>query len=143
MFKNKKENIWNILLFFTLFTVVTSQVCIKFSSFNDNRHAVATSADGIIYDMSASLKVTLEYKGKIPQDLPEILVNGERVAYFESEKKTITLETDSVIEVYTHTLSADSYVTISSYDKNLTLVTHKTEIPLNKGFNIIGRFLLQ
>lgn len=143
MFRIKKENIWNILLFFTLFTVVISQFCIKFSSFGDKHHAVTTSADGIIYDMSASLKVTLEYKGKIPQDLPEILVNGERVAYFESEKKTITLETDSVIEVYTHTLLADSYVTITSYDKNLTLVTDKTEIPLNKGFNIIGRFLLQ
>lgn len=144
MKKLNTDKVLFLLLFVTLSLVFISQIGLVFPKTRDVFTNIE-SLEGTNYKDGDVIKGTVTLvlaDGEAGNNL-EIMVNGEKIDVFDkTEKEVVVLET-SVIEIYAYDLKRQVCVEVKNHSKNLTDTTKNTQIVINNGYNMVGRYLLE
>lgn len=139
---NKREKVCYFLLFFIFLIMVISQVLMQKGGMMGYFSAIETFEGEFISDegMFNREEVIIDMEGTLPETLPEIYLNGERVGFLDDKRKSVIVETDSVLEIF----SADDTKDLTAYVKwdEGKMINYNKSYPvrLKKGFNIVARF---
>lgn len=138
----KREKIYYFLLFFTFLLIVTSQIFMRMDGMMGYFSAIETFEGSYITDdeMFNKSEIILEVTGEIPQSIPEIYSNGERVGFLDAERKGVTVETDTVIEIFCADDPGGVSVSVNYDDKKVAEYTKQHSVKLHMGYNVIARF---
>ena len=90
-------------------------------------------------EMFNKSEIILEIKGELPQKIPEIYTNGERVGFLNEKKKKLIIETDSVIEIFCEEEPVNLSVNVKEDKKKVINYIKPYPVTLKVGFTPVAR----
>ena len=137
---SKREKVYYLLLFLTFGIVVISQIFMRFGAM-EYFSAIETFEGDYITDeeMFNKSEIILEIKGELPQKIPEIYTNGERVGFLNEKKKKLIIETDSVIEIFCEEEPVNLSVNVKEDKKKVINYIKPYPVTLKVGFTPVAR----
>lgn len=138
----KREKGYYFLLFFIFVTMVVSQVLMRKDGMMGYFSAIETFEGEFISDedMFNKEEIVIEYKGELPEPLPEIYLNGERVGFLDEKKKPVIIETDSVLEIFFEEDISGASAQVKYDDEEMINYVKGYPVNLHRGYNIVARF---
>lgn len=138
----KREKGYYFLLFFIFATMVVSQILMRKDGMMEYFSAIETFEGEFISDeeMFNKEEIVVEYKGDLPEPLPEIYLNGERVGFLDQKRKPVIIETDSVLEIFFEEDISGASIDVKYDDKEITNYVKGYPVDLHRGYNIVARF---
>ena len=138
----KREKGYYFLLFFIFVTMVVSQILMRKDGMMEYFSAIETFEGEFISDeeMFNKEEIVVEYKGDLPEPLPEIYLNGERVGFLDQKRKPVIIETDSVLEIFFEGDISGASIDVKYDDKEITNYVKGYPVDLHRGYNIVARF---
>ena len=142
MKKTNSDKLLFSILFFAVAIVVVSQIGLLYPQ----TRSVLTNieeyeGEKIKDDITKGEKIVLSLsKGEILENL-EIYVNGLKYSDFDEPQKEIFINQTSVVEILSENENATAFVEIKSISEKLYDATKIGKVRIDKGFNMVGRFV--
>ena len=142
MRKTNSDKILFVVLFITLAIVVLSQIGLLFPK----TRSVLTNVEDfegkkIEENLTEGEKIVLSVcDGNVSEGL-EIYVNGEKYSDFNENEKEVYINQTAVVEILSNNDDEFCFVEIKSISDKLYDTTKVGKVRIDKGFNMIGRFV--